>query len=1004
MQRLTLLLILFTLSLSPTALLAETPVESNTESESVLLSKTRQLTFAGRRSGEGYFSADGTKLVFQSEREAGNPFFQIYLLDLETGDETRISPGTGKTTCAWIHPDGNRVLFASTQDDPEALEKQKAELELRESGKERRYSWDYDPEYNLFQYDLKSKEYQPLTKERGYDAEGSYSPDGKLIAFASNRDAYQRELTDEEQAMLERDPAVFMEIYVMEADGSNVRKLTDTLGYDGGPFFSPDGKRICWRRFKEDGATAEIMTMNIDGSDVRQLTHWKVMSWAPYYHPSGRYIIFTTNRHGFANFELYMVATNGKSDPIRVTHTEGFDGLPAFSPDGNQLTWTTNRSGSKQSQIYLADWNHEAALELLSLTGFSDEDVEQSAAANARDSADSFEPADIARHVNFLCREELAGRLTGTEGEHLATQYVATYFEELGLKPGGDDETWFQEFEFTAGIDLGENNSLTLAEKEQELDKSWNPVSFSANGEFSGNEYAFAGYGIVAPAIEKFEEYDSYVHLDVKDKWVVVFRFLPEGITPELRQHWARYSSLRYKAMVARDHGAKGLIVVSGPASKVRNQLVPLRYDGSLAGTSIPVISLNDELAGKLLSNTNKTLIEWQTQLDPGEPVMGFVTTGPALNVQVDIEQVKRTGRNVIGVLPAKQSYHPLPAILVGAHVDHLGRGGTSSSLANEKEADQIHYGADDNASGTGGMLEIAEYMSSLVADKKIELTRDVIFVAWSGEELGLYGANHFVKELEAELNSVMESLGGTPEKEKTESGEEETSEAQNNELPLRFVIGACLNMDMIGRFDKALILQGVGSSTAWKSIIEQRNVPVGMPITLQNDSYIPTDASVFFMHGVPILSAFTGTHTDYHTPRDTPEKINYQAASEIAHLMGLITRGLAVSPDTLDYVDQARPEEQRRANLRAYLGTIPDYGASDVKGVQLSGVGKGGPADKAGMTGGDVIIELAGKKIENIYDYTYAIEALKIGEKVKIVIQRDGEKKTLELIPGSRE
>ncbi|MBV11645.1 MAG: peptidase M28, partial [Rubinisphaera sp.] len=168
MQRLTLLLILFTLSLSPTALLAETPVESNTESESVLLSKTRQLTFAGRRSGEGYFSADGTKLVFQSEREAGNPFFQIYLLDLETGDETRISPGTGKTTCAWIHPDGNRVLFASTQDDPEALEKQKAELELRESGKERRYSWDYDPEYNLFQYDLKSKEYQPLTKERGY--------------------------------------------------------------------------------------------------------------------------------------------------------------------------------------------------------------------------------------------------------------------------------------------------------------------------------------------------------------------------------------------------------------------------------------------------------------------------------------------------------------------------------------------------------------------------------------------------------------------------------------------------------------------------------------------------------------------------------------------------------------------------------------------------------------------------------------------------------------------
>ncbi|MEM7238866.1 MAG: hypothetical protein AAF501_13740, partial [Pseudomonadota bacterium] len=259
------------------------------------ISDVRQLTFEGKRAGEGYFSADGRKMVFQSEREAGNPFYQMYTLDLDTGDVDRVSPGIGKTTCGWLHPSGDQVLFASTQFDPEAKAKMAAELEFRASGQTRRYAWDYDPTYDLVAQDLGSGTYTRLTTETGYDAEGAYSPDGSRIVFASNRHAYASELTAEEAARLEKDPSYFMEVYVMNADGTDVRRLTDMPGYDGGTFWSADGSRITWRRFSEDGSRAEVFTMKADGSDVRQLTDLGVLSWAPYFHPSGAYLIFATN-------------------------------------------------------------------------------------------------------------------------------------------------------------------------------------------------------------------------------------------------------------------------------------------------------------------------------------------------------------------------------------------------------------------------------------------------------------------------------------------------------------------------------------------------------------------------------------------------------------------------------------------------------------------------------------------------------------------------------------
>jgi Tol biopolymer transport system component len=325
------------------------------------LTRIRRLTVEGRRAGEGYWSPDGKRIVFQSEREAGNPFYQIYVLDLGSGETKRVSPGTGKTTCAFFRPGTDEIEFASTHADPKSKQLQDEELAFRASGKERRYSWDYDPEMDIYAVNEKTGASKRLTTARGYDAEGSYSPDGQWLVFTSIRDAYNRDLSEAERKKLQEDPSYFAEIYIMRADGSGQKRLTTVTGYDGGPFFSPDGKRIVWRRFDESGLIANVWTMNPDGSDQRQITDFGAMSWAPYIHPSGEYIIFASNKLGFENFELFMVDTQGTKEPVRVTYSDGFDGLPVPSPDGKQLAWTSSRSGGSAGQLFLAQWNHENA-------------------------------------------------------------------------------------------------------------------------------------------------------------------------------------------------------------------------------------------------------------------------------------------------------------------------------------------------------------------------------------------------------------------------------------------------------------------------------------------------------------------------------------------------------------------------------------------------------------------------------------------------------------------
>ena len=347
------------------------PASQTPYQERDFLSRIRRLTVDGKRAGEGYWSPDGKRLVFQSEREPGNPFYQIYTLDLATGETRRISPGIGKTTCAFFRPAaGGRgqtieIEFASTHADPKSRQLQDEELSIRASGKERRYSCDYDPEMDIYAYDEKAGTTRRLTTARGYDAEGSYSPDGQWLVFTSMRDAYNRPLDDKQKKALEENPSYFAEIYIMRADGSDQKRLTNVPGYDGGPFFTPDGSRIIWRRFDEQGLLADVWTMKLDGSDAKQLTDFGSMSWAPYMHPSGEYVIFSSNKLGFENFELFIVDAAGTKEPVRVTYSDGFDGLPVPSPDGKTLAWTSSRSGGAAGQLFLAQWNHEKALEAI---------------------------------------------------------------------------------------------------------------------------------------------------------------------------------------------------------------------------------------------------------------------------------------------------------------------------------------------------------------------------------------------------------------------------------------------------------------------------------------------------------------------------------------------------------------------------------------------------------------------------------------------------------------
>ncbi len=582
--------------------------------------------------------------------------------------------------------------------------------------------------------------------------------------------------------------------------------------------------------------------------------------------------------------------------------------------------------------------------------------------------------------VEALASARFDGRLTGSPGERLAGDYLVSELTTIGAKPLPGRTDLREPFDFTAGMKDGglavsvswlqpkadgENGRAVQSGGSMEVANGARALSFSDNGTVDA-PIVFAGYGIVVPDSHDFG-YDSYAGIDVKDKVVLVLRYFPEDADQKTRGILARYSDLRYKAMMARQHGAKALIVVAGPRSPNAGELAPMSFDTALAGSGIVAASVAMPVADAIFKRTGHTLEEAQKALDTGNPhVPGFAIPNTIAHVRTAVVREKQTGRNIVAYLPATGPLTGVdkPWIAIGAHYDHLGHGGHGSSLARKEEAGLVHFGADDNASGTAAVLAIARALGAGPRH------RNVLVALWSGEELGLIGSSAFVKEPPVPVDQIE----------------------------------AYFNFDMVGRMqDNKLTIQATGTSPAWGKVIEQANVAAGFDLQLQDDPYQPTDVASFNLAGVPCLSFFTGTHADYHRPSDTADKIDYPDLDRIVDFAAAVARRV----EDLDRAPQFAKVEQKaqpggRAGVRVTTGTIPDY-STEAKGLLLSGVIGGGPAEQAGLQKGDVIVEIAGQSITNIYDYTYALEILKIGQPVKVVYLRGTERRETMLTPAAR-
>lgn len=587
---------------------------------------------------------------------------------------------------------------------------------------------------------------------------------------------------------------------------------------------------------------------------------------------------------------------------------------------------------------------------------------------------------DLTLHVAALTSERMAGRLTGTPGERLATAYVAEAFSALGLAPGGEGGGFFQEFSFTAGVSLAEGNRLAVsidgAERMLALDDAWRPLAFSETAAIGARQVVFAGYGVSTPAEEGARAIDSYGDLDVSGKWALVWRGLPSGLSRDDRRRLRRHADLRFKASEAKARGAVGVIFAPPMRDGFPDRLPPLRYSAVSGVSGLPTVAVRRAEGARLLEALgDAALAAMSARLEAGESV-GAALPGVVVSGAVALAFESRAGRNVLGRLELDgRAEGGAPPLIVGAHVDHLGRGESAASRARDAERGQLHRGADDNASGVAALIEIAQLLAAERDAGRLTGARDVVFAAWSGEELGLLGAKRYARSLLKETGAA----------------------------DLSDQVSAYINMDMVGRLDGALTIAGLASSPIWPGEIARWNAAVGLSIDASDDPYLPTDSTVFYTRGAPVLSFFTGVHGDYHTPRDTADKLNYPGLRDVARLVARIARARAEDAAEPAFAQVARPRRGRRLG-GVFLGAIPEYQDPEIAGLALAGVLAGGPAARAGLTEGDVIVGLAGQEISNVYDYLRVLNGLIPGEPAEITVARDGARRAFSVTPDVRD
>ena len=608
------------------------------------------------------------------------------------------------------------------------------------------------------------------------------------------------------------------------------------------------------------------------------------------------------------------------------------------------------------------------------------------------------EPSSIRANVEYLASDELEGRFTGSEGIRKAADHIIAELEAIGAGPLPGVGDYRLPFEYTGSArDGGSTLRLETADGgSRDFADSVRGLSFSESTTATG-PLVFAGYGLVIPETDGFS-YDSYATLDVADRIVLVLRYFPEDSEGDLRALFSRYSDLRFKAAALRQRGARGMVVVTGPRSPGAGRLVRMTADAAVADSGIAAVSVTGEVAEALFERVpERTVEEAQAELDSGNPHVAGFEIPVEVTVDARVSRERRTGYNVVGYLPPMTEPHDKPYVALGAHYDHLGRGETGSlaglsappppprpgtvqdagdertpiaqsaasgSSAEAGDDSDIHNGADDNASGVAAVLAAGAELAGR------DRARGVVLAFWSGEEIGLLGSQEFVGD------------GPVPMEE----------------------VAAYVNFDMVGRMrNNTLTVQGVGSSSVWPGLVDEANGRFGFALQRVNDPYLPTDSIRFIEADVPSLALFTGSHPEYHRPSDDVETINFPGLERIAGYGAEVAARLIAEPSPPDFVAVERTAQPGRAMTRITTGTIPDYGA-EIEGLRLSGVMAGGPAERAGLQGGDVIVEMAGVAVGNIYDYMGALDLLKADEPAAVVYIRDGERRETALVPVARD
>jgi hypothetical protein len=568
---------------------------------------------------------------------------------------------------------------------------------------------------------------------------------------------------------------------------------------------------------------------------------------------------------------------------------------------------------------------------------------------------------EIIQHIKYLSSDELRGRRTGEEGNRVAANYIAKEFEQYGLKPVGDGGGYFQSFPFLQEVKPGEKNALSIHSHSSTMKlivkEDFMPMSFSRDTSVQA-PMVFIGYGIAGDSLG----YNDYTGVDVKNKIVVALRYTPEGDRPESK--FFKYASLMVKAFTARERGASGIIFVMGPSDEEVPKLMSFKYP-DMADAGIAIMTLKWNILDSLFHLQGKDLRTVQKDILANKKPQSFPIEQTEATMQASILKVYGTSANIVGFLEGNDAKLKNEILVIGAHMDHLGMGG-QGSLAPDTVA--IHHGADDNASGTSGMLELAQYLSV----QKSQLRRSVLFTAYSGEELGLFGSSYYV----------------------------------NHPLfPLDRTI-AMINMDMIGRMkESTLVVEGMGTSPNWEPLMKQENSD-SLKLKFKPDGFGPSDQSSFYGKDIPVLFFFTNLHDDYHRPSDTWDKINAEGEQKVVRLAGRVAMDIINDPQKPAFTKVVTSSNMGpggdRQGVRVSLGVIPDY-AEDAAGLKISGSRPGSAAEKAGLKGGDIITKFGGKTVKNIYDFTYMLGEYKPGDKVIIVVKRGSEEVSLEAILEAR-